>query len=62
MLLGLAHDGEGVVGVAGAHYREHALIGEALSVLKPRELKVFRDRRLTEKPRTLEELEALKRQ
>lgn len=36
--------------------RRHALIGEALSVLKPRELQVFRDRRLAEPPRTLDEL------
>lgn len=36
--------------------QRNALIGEALAVLKPRELKVFRDRRLTDTPRTLEEL------
>lgn len=36
--------------------QRNALIGQALSVLKPRELRVFRERRLTETPRTLEEL------
>jgi RNA polymerase sigma-32 factor len=36
--------------------QRHALIGEALAALKPRELKVFRERRLSDTPRTLEEL------
>jgi RNA polymerase sigma-32 factor len=36
--------------------QRNALIGEALTVLKPRELRVFQERRLTETPRTLEEL------
>jgi RNA polymerase sigma-32 factor len=43
--------------IAGDEYdRRAALIDGALAALNPRELKIFRERRLTEPPRTLDEL------
>lgn len=49
-------DAETMMVEADEMAQRRALIPAALAALKPRELKVFRDRRLSETPRTLEEL------
>lgn len=49
-------DAESLLVEQDEYSRRQALIGDALSQLKPRELQVFRERRLSEPPRTLDEL------